>query len=86
MLTDPIADMLTRIRNGGRARMLTVSMPGSRIKREIASVLKRHGYISDFSTSGDEKKPELRVQIRYTDENEPIIDGIERVSRPSRRV
>jgi small subunit ribosomal protein S8 len=86
VLTDPIADMLTRIRNGGRARLVRVSIPGSRIKSELARVLKEQGFITDFSRQGDAKKPELSVEIRYDAENAPIIEGIERVSRPSRRV
>ena len=86
MLTDPIADMLTRIRNGGRARLVRVSLPGSRLKSEIARVLKEQGFISGFSKEGDSKKPTLAVEIRYNAENAPIIEGIERVSRPSRRV
>ncbi len=86
MLTDPIADMLTRIRNGGRARLVRVSLPGSRLKSEIARVLKEQGFISDFSGDGDAVKPTLSVEIRYNAENAPIIEGIERVSRPSRRV
>ncbi len=86
MLTDPIADMLTRIRNGGRARLVRVSLPGSRLKSEIARVLKEQGFISDFSGEVDVKKPTLSVEIRYNAENAPIIEGIERVSRPSRRV
>ncbi len=87
MQTDPIADMLTRIRNGGRARLVRVSMPESRIKREIARVLKASGFISDFeSDDGAENKPTLQVEIRYNAENRPMIEGIERVSRPSRRV
>ncbi len=86
MLTDPIADLLTRIRNGGRARLVRVSLPGSRLKAEIARVLKEQGFISDFSGDGDAKKPTLSVEIRYNAENAPIIEGIERVSRPSRRV
>lgn len=86
MLTDPIADMLTRIRNGGCARLVRVSMPGSRIKSEIARVLKEQGFIANFSREGDAKKPALSVEIRYDAGNAPIIEGIERVSRPSRRV
>lgn len=86
MQTDPIGDMLTRIRNGGRARLVRVSMPESRIKREIARVLKASGFISDFESDGAEKKPTLQVEIRYNAENRPMIEGIERVSRPSRRV
>lgn len=85
-MTDPIADMLTRIRNGGRARLTRVSIPGSRVKTEIARVLKERGFIADFAEEGDSKKPSLSVEIRYTSYNTPIIEGIERVSRPSRRV
>ncbi len=86
MLTDPIADMLTRIRNGGRARLVRVSLPASRQKSEIARVLKEQGFIAGFSKEGEAKKPTLAVEIRYNAENAPIIEGIERVSRPSRRV
>lgn len=87
MLTDPIADMLTRIRNGGRARKLRVTMPSSRLKHEVARVLKQGGYINDFTVdTEDAKKPQLSVEIRYTQDATPIIDGIERVSRPSLRV
>ena len=86
MLTDPIADLLTRIRNGGRARLVRVSLPGSQLKAEIARVLKEQGFISGFAKEGDAKKPTLSVEIRYNAENAPIIEGIERVSRPSRRV
>ena len=87
MMTDPIADMLTRIRNGGRARLSQVRIPESRIKREIARLLQARGYIQNFETGGGEpKKPELSVELRYTDRARPIIEGLERVSRPSRRV
>ena len=86
MLTDPIADMLTRIRNGGRARLVRVSVPGARLKADIALVLKERGFISYFSREGDSKKPTLSVEIRYNADNAPIIEGIERVSKPSRRV
>jgi small subunit ribosomal protein S8 len=86
MLTDPIADTLTRIRNAGRARLTRVSMPESRIRREIARVLKDRGYILDFSSDDDPKKPTLTVDLRYSQTNEPMIERIERVSKPSRRV
>ncbi|MEE9281877.1 MAG: 30S ribosomal protein S8 [Myxococcota bacterium] len=86
MLTDPIADMLTRIRNGGGARLVRVSVPKSRVKEEIARVLAEQGFISGFSSEGDLKKPSLSVEIRYNAQNAPMIEGIERVSRPSRRV
>lgn len=85
MLTDPISDMLTRIRNGGRARMARVSMPSSRLKREIARVLKQEGYIRDFSVTED-RKPVLTIEVRYGRHSQPMIEGLERVSKPSRRV
>ena len=86
MLTDPIADMLTRIRNAGRARMRVVSMPESRMRRAIAHVLAERGYIHGLTSQEGQKKPVLTLEIRYGAGNEPIIEGIERVSRPGRRV
>ncbi|MCH6562838.1 MAG: 30S ribosomal protein S8 [Myxococcales bacterium] len=86
VLTDPIADMITRIRNGGQARLKRVGMPESRLKREVARVLQEQGYISSYSSDGDPKKPVLTVEVRYNDGSEPMIQGIQRVSRPSRRV
>ena len=72
MLTDPIADMLTRIRNGGLARLVRVSLPGSRLKADIARVLKERGFISDFSREGDPQKPTLSVEIRYNASQERL--------------
>ena len=86
MLTDPIADMLTRIRNGGAARLSRVSMPESRMKREIARVLKERGFIRDFESDGDAKKPVLTVVLRYDPRGRPMIERIERISKPGRRV
>ncbi len=86
MLTDPIADMITRIRNGGQARHKHVEIPESRLKREVARVLQEQGYISSFSSDGDPTKPMLTVEVRYNEGSEPMIQGIQRVSRPSRRV
>ena len=86
MLTDPISDMLTRIRNGGQARLTRVAMPSSRMKRELARVLKQEGFIRDFSVTGDEKKPVLTVDVQYGRQNQPMIEGLERISKPSRRV
>jgi small subunit ribosomal protein S8 len=86
MLTDPISDMLTRIRNAGGARLSRVSMPSSRMKREIARVLKDQGFIGDFVVAGDEKKPVLTIEVRYGRHSQPMIEGLQRVSRPSRRV
>jgi len=78
--------MITRIRNGGQARLKRVGMPESRLKREVARVLQEQGYISSYSSDGDPKKPVLTVEVRYNDGSEPMIQGIQRVSRPSRRV
>jgi small subunit ribosomal protein S8 len=89
MLSDPIADLLTRIRNAGRARRMRVSMPESRLRREIARVLKEAGYINDYSSDGDPKKPTLTVELRYHEDRRaglPMIDAIERISKPGRRV
>ncbi len=86
MLTDPIADLLTRIRNGGGARLLRVMVPESRMKREIARVLHEHGYISGFESDGDPKKPQLSIDMRYGVHGEPIIEGLVRVSKPGCRV
>ena len=86
MLTDPIADLLTRVRNAGHARRVRVSMPESRIRREIARVLKETGYVRDFSSDGDPKKPTLTIELRYHGQDSPMIESIQRVSRPGRRV
>jgi len=86
MVTDPIADMLTRIRNGGRARLARVKLPKSRLKSEIARVLHENGYIAGFGDVADASKPTLAIQIRYGEDDQPIIEGLERISRPGRRV
>lgn len=87
MYSDPIADMLTRVRNGSRARLEKVDMPGSRLKERIAQVLKDEGYIKNFRTvSEGGGKSTLRVFLKYTPENEAVISGMKRVSRPGLRV
>ena len=85
MLTDPISDMLTRIRNGGAARLRQVDMPQSRMKIEIAKLLASRGYIEGYSQGEDAKQPTLTIELRYN-RNLPMIEGIQRVSRPGRRV
>ena len=85
MLTDPIADMLTRIRNGGQARKATVNMPYSRHKEAIARVLRDEGYLDAVAVT-DEERPQLQVTLRYDAARQPVINGIKRVSRPSLRV
>ena len=84
MMTDPIADMLTRIRNGQMVNKLEVSMPSSRLKRAIAQVLKDEGYIQDFSIQEDGGKTVLTVNLKYHD-GKPVIEHIKRVSRPGLR-
>ena len=84
MMTDPIADMFTRIRNGQSAAKTAVLMPSSKVKVAIANLLKEEGYISDFSVSGD-VKPELSVELKYF-EGKEVIETIKRVSRPGLRV
>ena len=84
-MTDPIADLLTRIRNGQSARKATVTLASSKLKQAIVKVLKDEGYIADFSIHSDDGKPELRIELKYY-EGRPVIDRIERVSRPGLRI
>ena len=86
MLTDPIADYLTRIRNALEAEHDEVQIPASRLKREMSRILKEQGYITDFAVEGGEVGDVLRLTLRYTDDRDPVISGLERVSRPGRRV
>lgn len=87
-MTDPIADMLTRVRNGIQSRHDRVELPASKLKVEIARILKAEGFISNFKVAEEEGKPQasLRIYLKYSDDGEPVIHGIERVSRPGRRV
>lgn len=83
-LSDPISDMLTRIRNAQSAGREVTEMPSSKMKTEIVRILKREGYIRDFSIEGGEKKT-LRLYLKYTAENEPAIKGLKRESSPGLR-
>lgn len=85
-MTDPIADMLTRIRNGIQARHDRVELPSSRLKVEIARILKSEGFISNFKLVEDKVQNTLRIYLKYSEDGEPVIHGIERISRPGRRV
>jgi small subunit ribosomal protein S8 len=85
MMTDPIADMLTRIRNGMAARHDTVRIPASRTKTDIARILRDEGYVSR-SVPVDSTPAEIEVFLKYHEDGRPVISGIERVSRPGRRV
>jgi small subunit ribosomal protein S8 len=84
-MTDPIADMLTRIRNGQKARKVDVSMPSSTAKVAVAKVLKDEGYITGYSTESEGVKAELTVELKYF-EGTPVIENVQRVSRPGLRV
>ncbi len=86
MMTDPIADMLTRLRNGLHAGHTSVQMPSSRLKVEIARVLREEGYIRGFDVQEDRGKRKLRVQLRYAGKKQPVMLGLRRVSRPGLRV
>jgi small subunit ribosomal protein S8 len=84
-MTDPIADMLTRIRNAQMVEHAVVTMPSSKVKLAIASVLKDEGYIEGFKVSGEEVKPVLEIALKYY-AGRPVIERIERVSSPGLRV
>ncbi len=84
--SDPIADMLTSIRNGGKAGFAKVDIPGSKIKLELVRVLKEQGYIKDYKYLENEVQGSIRIYLKYVSDGKPSIFGIERVSKPSRRV
>lgn len=85
MVNDPIADMLTRIRNANQMRRETVNVPTSNVKTAILAVLKAEGYIADYTVSADNKN-ETVVTLKYTDDNQRVIKGLKRISKPSLRV
>jgi len=85
-VSDPISDMLTRIRNGGKAKFESVDIPGSRLKVEIAKTLKEEGYIKNYKFVEDDKQGTLRVYLKYVDGKTHAIYGLKRISKPSRRV
>ncbi len=86
MWSDPIADMLTRISNGLRAKKRQVKIPSSGVKVGLATVLKEEGYIDDFDVIEDTKQGILRVTLKYTANGEPIINALRRESKPGRRI
>jgi small subunit ribosomal protein S8 len=85
MLTDPIADYLTRIRNAVQAGQDEVDIPASRLKLEMSRILKEQGYITDFGSEPARVGDLIRIRLKYTDARRPVITGLERVSRPGRR-
>lgn len=87
-MTDPIADFLTRLRNAAKAQHHDVTIPSSRLKRELARILAEQGYIETYEVlpaSAEEPGERIVVTLKYTDERHPVISGLERVSRPGRR-
>ena len=86
MLTDPIADMLTRIRNGLQARHPAVTMPSSKLKVAVAEVLRDEGYVLGFQELEESPQKKLRIELKYVDKNVPVVTGIKRVSKPGLRV
>ncbi|MCC6346795.1 MAG: 30S ribosomal protein S8 [Nitrospirales bacterium] len=86
MVTDPIADMLTRIRNAFLIKAEKVDIPASRMKVEIAKILKEEGFIKSYKIIKDKKQGMLRVTLKYTTDNKPIVTGLKRISKPGRRV
>lgn len=85
-ITDPIADMLTRIRNAGKAKFNSVDIPGSNLKIEIAKVLKNEGFIRNYKFIKDNRQGILRIYLKYSQTNQSAILGLERISKPSRRM
>jgi small subunit ribosomal protein S8 len=85
-LTDPVSDFLTRIRNAHKARHQKMDVPASKLKLEIARILKEEGYISNFKATDEEGKKILRLYLKYGPNNEAVINNISRVSRPGCRV
>ena len=86
MVTDPIADMLTRIRNAVMARHDFVLMPSSKMKLSLAKLLREEGFIKDYEVVKGKQQRVIKVYLKYTDKNEPIITGLQRVSKPGLRV
>ena len=85
MMTDPIADMLTRIRNANALRYASVSMPSSKMKVEIAKILLEEGFISDFKVAGEVKK-ELTISLKYGANGQRVISGLKKISKPGLRI
>ncbi len=86
MLSDPIADMLTRIRNAAMVQRTQVVMPSSKMKTSIAQILTDEGFVAGFSVSDDVPHPQLVLDLKYTGKGKSVISGLERISKPGRRV
>ncbi len=86
MMTDPVGDMLTRIRNAGQARHREMTCPASKLKEAVARVLCKEGFVSEVTTAESQGKPVLVVQLRYAESGKLMIDALRRISTPGRRV
>lgn len=86
MMTDPIADMLTRIRNAQMVNHKQVVIPSSKLKLEIARILKEEGYVRGYDVTESGAQPSLRINLRYDEDRRPIMSGLDRVSKPGRRI
>ncbi len=86
MISDPIADMLTRIRNGVMTRQKQIVLPGSKVKVALARILKDEGFIRDFEVTKDVPQVQLRIALKYDRDRKPIITNLRRISKPGRRV
>lgn len=86
MMTDPIADMLTRIRNGSSAKHKSVDVPASKIKKDIAEIMLQEGFIKGYEVEEDNKQGILKIDLKYGENEERIISGIKRISKPGLRV
>lgn len=86
MMTDPIGDMLIRIKNALRARHKSVIVPSSKIKLEIARILKEEGYIEDYKYIKEDPQPKIEIILKYDENKSPVIAGVKRVSKPGRRI
>ena len=85
-LSDPIADMLTRVRNASLIKRKDVSMPSSKVKIEVAKILKEEGYIKNYKVADDGKQGVLNISLKYTDANQSVITGLRRISKPGCRI
>src|ERR1700753_1243044 len=83
-MSDPISDMLTRIRNGGRALVPVIVLPHSRVQESVAKILKSEGYVSEVPVEGDSKKKQIKIHLKYQG-NKSVIEGLKRVSKPGLR-
>ena len=85
-VTDPIADMLTRIRNAGMARHDSVPIPSSRMKLYITKILKQEGFIADYEVVGGRTQRQIKIVLKYAEKNQPMISGLKRISKPGMKL